>query len=96
VLIGRELAFGPRVLVCHEPTAGLDAATAETMLQHLRDAARTGAGVLLISSDLDELMHTCDRIAVLFRGRIIRVLTRGEFQAGRIGRMMVTGQDPGA
>lgn len=95
-LLARELAFGPRVLVCHQPTAGLDAATAEQMLRHIRDAAQTGAGVILISSDLDELLATCDRIAVLYRGRIVRVLARPDFNSDRIGRMMVTGQDHAA
>ena len=92
-LLARELAFEPSVLVCHQPTAGLDIATAEQMLGHLRVAALGGAGVLLISSNLEELLVHCDRIAVMFRGTIVRVLARADFNPDRIGRMMVTGQD---
>jgi simple sugar transport system ATP-binding protein len=95
-LLGRELAFRPDLLVCHQPTAGLDVLTAGQMLARIREAATEGAAVLLISSDLDELLRHCDRIAVLYRGAIAGLLTRAEFDADRIARLMVTGQEQAA
>ena len=95
-LLARELAFRPDLLVCHQPTAGLDVFTAEQMLARIHDAAGEGAAVMLISSDLDELLRHCDRIAVLYRGAIAGILTRTGFDADRIGRLMVTGQEHAA
>jgi simple sugar transport system ATP-binding protein len=47
-----------------------------------------GMATLLISEDLDELLLLCDRIATLYRGRIVGILERGEFDRYEIGRMM--------
>jgi general nucleoside transport system ATP-binding protein len=91
-LLGRELAFRPDLLVCHQPTAGLDVFTAEQMLARIHEAAGEGAAVLLISSDLDELLRHCDRIAVIYRGTIAGILTRAGFDPDHIARLMVTGQ----
>jgi len=97
-LLARELAFRPDLLVCNQPTAGLDLLTAEQMLARIHEAAGEGAAVLLISSDLDELLRHSDRIAVLYRGEIASILTRAEFDPDRIARLMVTGteQEPAA
>jgi general nucleoside transport system ATP-binding protein len=91
-LLGRELAFRPDLLVCHQPTAGLDVFTAEQMLARIHEAAGEGAAVLLISPDLDELLRHCDRIAVIYRGTIAGILTRAGFDPDHIARLMVTGQ----
>jgi simple sugar transport system ATP-binding protein len=92
-LLARELAFRPDLLVCNQPTAGLDLLTAEQMLARIHKAAGEGAAVLLISSDLDELLRHSDRIAVLYRGEIAGVVTRAEFDPDRIARLMVTGTE---
>jgi simple sugar transport system ATP-binding protein len=92
-LLARELAFRPDLLVCHQPTAGLDLLTAEQMLARIHEAAGEGAAVMLISSDLDELLRHCDRIAVLYRGAVAGILRRAAFDPDRIARLMVTGLD---
>jgi simple sugar transport system ATP-binding protein len=69
-IVGRELALGPRVLVVAQPTWGVDVAAAALLRQRLVDLARSGAGVLVISEDLEELFEICDRIAVLNAGRL--------------------------
>ncbi len=71
LILSRELAPGLEVLVAAQPTRGLDFAATEFVrrsLQGLRDA---GAGVLLISSDLDELFELSDRLLVMYGGRIV-------------------------
>ena len=95
-LLARELAFRPDLLVCHQPTAGLDLRTAEQMLSRIHGAAQEGAAVLLVSSDLDELLRHADRIAVIFRGGIAGVMTRAELDPDRIARLMVTGDEAAA
>ncbi len=88
VLLARALARTPRVLVAAQPTRGLDIGAyryVHTQLQELRD---NGAGVLLVSEDLDELRTLCDRIAVLFRGGIVGTMTVAEATSDRLGVMM--------
>jgi simple sugar transport system ATP-binding protein len=81
VVIGRELSR-PRltcVLAC-QPTRGVDLGAVVRIHDRLRSAAAAGAGVLVISADLDELLTLCHRIVVLLRGRIV-----GERGGGALG-----------
>lgn len=65
------LSFPHQVVVASDPTRGLDVAAARFVHEQLREAARAGAGVLLISTDLDEILALCDRIGVLYNGRLL-------------------------
>ena len=69
LLLARELAMKPKVIVCNKPTNGLDIKTAQFVLRTLREQADTGKAVLLISSELDELLAISDRIGVICNGR---------------------------
>jgi len=70
VVLARELSFDPKFVVYNKPTAGLDAKTTLAVRARIRDMARSkGVAALLISTDLDELLELCDRVAVLYRGR---------------------------
>jgi len=60
----------PKLVVAAQPSRGLDLAATRRLHDALRSAARAGAAVIVISSDLDELRAICHRIAVLFQGRI--------------------------
>jgi len=71
VILARELGRQPRVLVAVYPTRGLDLGAVEFIHHRLLELKRSGAAILLISEELDELMNLCDRIAVLCRGRIV-------------------------
>ena len=75
-IVGRELAKKPRLIVAMNPTSGLDAAATRFVRDMIDEAARRGAGVLLVSEDLDELLELSDRIAVMSRGEIV-------YEAGR-------------
>ena len=79
VVIARELAEEPKVTIAAQPTRGLDVGAIEYMGQRLRAAADAGVGVLLVSSELEEILSLSDRIVVLYRGRIIGEMARHYF-----------------
>jgi ribose transport system ATP-binding protein len=70
VQIARLLREDYDVLLIDEPTRGIDVASKAQVLSLLRDLARQGKGIILVSSQLDELVTTCDRVAVLRRGEL--------------------------
>ncbi|SMG28513.1 ABC transporter ATP-binding protein [Paracoccus sp. J56] len=69
-VIGREVLGHPRVLVVNQPTWGVDAGAAASIRQALLDLAAEGAGVIVISQDLDELLELSDRFCALNQGRL--------------------------
>jgi len=89
VLLARELSFEPRVVVFHKPTHGLDVKTIAAVRERIRALAARGVGVIVISTDLDELIDLSDRVAVLFEGRIAGILDNGPDAATRIGQLLV-------
>jgi ABC-type uncharacterized transport system ATPase subunit len=91
LLLARELALDPKLLVCNKPTTGLDLRTARFVLQSLRRQADAGKVVLLISSELDELMEISDRIGVMYNGRLVAVMPRAEANLELLGDLMLGG-----
>jgi len=71
VVLARALAAQPAVLLLDEPTRGVDVGAKADIYERVRRAAADGAAVLLASSDLDELLATCDRVLVLHKGRFV-------------------------
>ena len=92
VLLARALHRRPRILVAAQPTRGLDIGTYRYVHQQLDELRGEGAGVLLVSEDLDELRILADRIVVVLRGRIVGELPAAEATNERLGALM-TGQD---
>lgn len=92
VVVARELDSNPRLLIVVQPTRGLDFAATNLVHQRLRDARRRGAGIILISLDLDELFQLSDRIYVLFGGAITAEMGRSDFDQKRIGSLMLGGR----
>ena len=88
VLLARALWRRPKVLVAAQPTRGLDVGAYRYVHEQLHELRDTGAGVLVISEDLDELRSLCDRILVLFRGAITGGLPVAEATSERLGAMM--------
>jgi ABC-type sugar transport system ATPase subunit len=74
VVIGRWLLRSPKVLVLDEPTRGVDVGARGEIHRLIRDLARKGMAVLVISSEPDELPDLCDRVLVMAEGRIVREL----------------------
>ncbi|GAB4212100.1 MAG: ABC transporter ATP-binding protein [Synechococcales cyanobacterium] len=70
VILARGLAQAPQVILAHQPTRGLDVGAVAYVHRELVQACRRGAGIVLISEDLDELLALSDRVHVLYRGEL--------------------------
>ncbi len=79
VVLGKWLLAKPRVLILDEPTRGIDVGAKFEIYQLIQQLADDGAGVLVISSELEELTGLCDRILVLRKGEITADLARARF-----------------
>ena len=88
VVLARELARDPRLVVAFYPTRGLDVRSAVAARERLLAARDAGAGVLLISEDLDELFALSDRIVVLFRGRNVGGGAPADLTHEAVGHLM--------
>jgi ribose transport system ATP-binding protein len=71
VTIARWLESGVRTFLFYDPTRGIDIRTKREIYQLVRDLAAAGAGVLLLSSELEEIQRACDRAVVIFGGRVV-------------------------
>ncbi len=78
ILLGRSLVTNPRVLILHEPTRGIDVGAKAEIYAILRGIAAEGVAVLLITSEIAELVANADRVLVMRNGRISGELTAGE------------------
>jgi ABC-type uncharacterized transport system ATPase subunit len=88
-VLARELTMAHLVfLLAAQPTRGLDVGAVEAVFSHIRAACDRGVGVLLISSELDELISVADRIVVMYRGRIVGECRADPAERDRIGAMM--------
>ena len=76
VVIGKWLAMGPKVLILDEPTRGIDVGAKAEIYKLMRELAANGAVILMISSDMEEVLHVSDRVAVMHEGHITGVLDR--------------------
>ena len=74
VAIGKWLLGDPRVLLLCDPTRGIDVGTKQEIYRLLRDLAASGTAILLYTTDYDELIGLCDRVAIFYGGRITRTL----------------------
>jgi len=93
LLLARELATDPQVLVCNKPTNGLDLKTAQFVLQTLRSQADQGKAVVLISSELEEILEISDRVGVMYNGELVAIFPRAEVKIETIGHLMLSGRD---
>jgi ribose transport system ATP-binding protein len=84
VVLAKWLLAQPRVLLLDEPTRGIDVGAKFEIYQLIHELADRGAGILVISSELEELSGICDRIRVRRRGEIVDELGRAEFDRERI------------
>ena len=92
VILARELAGNPKLILAVHPTYGLDIGATDAVHRTLLERTNLGAGVLLVSEDLEELMSLSDRVAVLYHGSL-----RGPFPVGSVTKqqigLMMTGAD---
>jgi peptide/nickel transport system ATP-binding protein len=86
VMIAMMLAPDPELLIADEPTSALDATVQAEILRLIEDlVSRRGMGLILISHDLPLVSHFCDRVAVMYAGRIVEELPAGELMRARHG-----------
>ena len=91
LVVGRELSRGPELFVAAQPTRGLDVAAAAFVHSELAELRRRGAGVLLVSLELTEILALADRIVVMSGGQIAGETTPGEVDVTTLGRWMTGG-----
>ena len=88
VMLARTLSQNPRVVIASQPTRGLDVGATDYVRTTLLEQRDRGAAVLLLSEDLEEIMALSDRIAVIYGGRIMGVLSAQDATAEKLGLMM--------
>jgi simple sugar transport system ATP-binding protein len=88
-ILARGLCTKPALVVCNKPTYGLDARTVRYIQELLLEESKQGSSILLISSDMDELLNYSDRIGVLFNGELLAVLDRADAAPEKIGKLML-------
>ncbi len=88
VMTGRELVKNPKLLIAMEPTQGLDVKSTQQIRRLLLDHRDKGGAVLLISSDLEELLTLSDRLVIIFNGKITAEGAPSEFTVEKIGLCM--------
>jgi general nucleoside transport system ATP-binding protein len=88
VILARELARGPRALVAVYPTRGVDMGAEEFIHNQLLALRRQGTGILLVSEELEEIMDLSDRVAVIYKGRILETIPAHQATRERLGLLM--------
>lgn len=93
VLISRWLMATKDVLIMDEPTRGVDVATKADIYKIMNDLAASGMAIIMVSSEMPELINMCDRIVVMSHGYTTGVLNRSEFSQERIMHYATVEQD---
>jgi len=93
VVVAREISRKPeqgstKILIAENPTFGLDVATTQFVREELLRQRDAGAAVLLVSSDLTEILTLSDRVSVIYKGNILGTLTAEEVTREKVGLMM--------
>ncbi|MCP4428841.1 MAG: ATP-binding cassette domain-containing protein [Chloroflexi bacterium] len=88
VIVGREFSRPIKFLAASQPTRGLDVGSIEYIHQHIVEKRDAGCAILLVSTELDEIMELSDRIAVMYRGEIIAVVNAADVTKEQVGLLM--------
>ncbi len=88
LILARELSRDPKVLIAAQPTRGVDIGATDYIHQRLLEQRAARTAILLISEDLDEILSLSDRIAVMYEGRIIGIVARGQATPEALGLLM--------
>lgn len=96
VVLGKWLAMSPRVMILDEPTRGIDVGAKAEIYRLMRTLAEQGTVILMISSDMEEVLHLSDRVAVMYEGEITGVLGRPDCTEENIMQLAVGRHLPAA
>ena len=89
VVLAKWLSLNPKLILFDEPTRGIDVGAKAEIYQLMRRLADSGVAILMISSDMEEILGNSDRVAVMHEGRIRGVLERDECSQEAIMRLAV-------
>ncbi|MFL6332646.1 MAG: sugar ABC transporter ATP-binding protein [Pyrinomonadaceae bacterium] len=92
VVLAKWLALEPKVLIFDEPTRGIDVGAKAEIYELMRKLAESGVAIIMISSDMEEVINVSDRVAVMHEGRVTGVLGREETTEENIMRLAVGGR----
>ncbi|WP_284946431.1 sugar ABC transporter ATP-binding protein [Acidisoma cladoniae] len=90
VVFGKWMGINPDVAILDEPTRGVDVGAKDEIYELIDGLAREGMGILVISSELEELVRICDRILSIYDGRLVAELTGGEITPERVSSSYLT------
>jgi simple sugar transport system ATP-binding protein len=93
-VVARELSSEPRLLIAAQPTRGVDVGATELIHRRIVSARDSGAAVLLVSSELDELLALSDQIAVIYRGRIVATMDAADADRDSLGLLIAGASVP--
>ncbi len=88
LILARTLTTNPKFILANQPVRGLDEGAIAFVHQQLLGARKSGAGILLISEDLDEIFSIADKVAVIYHGRICPPINVRDTTVTEIGAMM--------
>lgn len=88
MIVARELTLAKRLLILVQPTRGLDVGSIQYIHRQIVERRDAGVAVLVVSTELDEVLALGDRIAVMFRGEIADVLDRSDAHRDVVGCLM--------
>jgi general nucleoside transport system ATP-binding protein len=88
LVVARQLGTLPKVLIASQPTRGVDVGSIEFIHRQIVSERDRGLAVLLVSSELDEILSLADRIAVMYRGRVVAVIEAKDADRDRVGLLM--------
>lgn len=93
LIVARELGFETDFMIAAEPTRGVDIGAMEYIHEAIIEKRNNGDGILLVSSELSEILMLSDRIAVMYEGKIVEVLERNEATEERLSLLMAGGKE---
>lgn len=88
IIIAREVESNPSLLIASQPTRGVDIGSIEFIHNKILELRKSNKGILLISSELSEIMNLSDRIAVMYKGEIIDIVNADETTSSELGLLM--------
>ena len=95
VVLAKWLSLNPRVLIFDEPTRGIDVGAKAEIYDLMRELAKAGVAILMISSDMEEVLHISDRVAVMHEGRLTGILGRADCTEANVMKLAVGASSQG-
>jgi ribose transport system ATP-binding protein len=84
LVFGRWLNSARTLILLHDPTRGVDVRAKQELHAAIMDLASSGVGVIWLSTEVEELVHMCHQVAVMYDGRVVEVLKQGEVSADKV------------